>query len=103
MARHLLDSPGVEQIAIVDPIEFDFSCALPCIHFKIKTDAQSLADHRLKFQPADLLYAGGSILEHEQHLKNRRIIQVASRRERFSYLLERNVLMAIGFQCRASH
>src|SRR5262245_13199651 len=100
MPGHLLYPPAVEQVAVVEPGESEFSIPLPGVQLQVTADAQLIARQRLDLQPLHCLRDLWGILQGEDYLEEGRGVEAALRGEFLDQPLEGQILMLVSLQRR---
>ena len=102
MADHPLDRRRVEQVGVV--LEVDAQALGQVEHVDREVEARGRRRQLLQLarHAAHVAAARHVAVQHEQHLEQRRVVEVAARRQRLDEQVERHVLVRIGLAARVS-
>src|SRR5215213_1160591 len=103
MAEHSGDRGGCKEIGVVLQRSNQSVLVLPHIQHQIKL-CRSVIDFKLpQRQPAKLKRRGGSILQGEDHLKQRCVTQLSLGLDDLDQFFKRHILVSISFQRHLSN
>src|ERR1041384_2068277 len=103
MLGHLFDATAIEEVAVVEPGEFDRSLLLASLYFEVVADTQFLAGNGVDVEARHALRHLRLVLQSETDLEDGSVVEPARGRELFDEPLKRDVLVFVSFEGGAAY
>src|ERR1041385_5275417 len=103
MLGHLFVAPAIEEVAIVEPGEFECALLLASLYFEVVADTQFLAGNGVDVEARHALRHLRLVLQSETDLEDGSGVETALWCELFDESLKRDVLVFVSFEGRAAY